>query len=274
MTKLETTIPYNIDQWPYLHSSMIPNKICSFYGPDRESLFLRNCRYQPKEWIYYHTSVNYYFNDIGLRMNKNMSDLSADPIYVSGTSLSMGVGVDQKNIYSNIIEKELEYDTINYCGPTFTIKTQIYTFFNYIKNHNIPKVAIFEFPPVHGYTFFDNNTAIQHIGSHQPREEKSYLKAFKVLEEETEFCKNEASLYLNILRVFCKSHKIKLFDFSYYPDDHLVQNNELKTIDMDKLLIDKNDRYARDICVQNGTINAHPGIGVHKKTAEIILEQL
>lgn len=274
--KLDLIIDYNFKNWPFLHTSMIPNTMCTFYGTDQESLLIRNKTYQSVDWVYHNKPVNYYFNDIGLRMKKNLSELKKNIIFNAGTSYAFGVGVDQDDIYGSILQRETNYDVINYAGPAFSIRILIYTFFNYIKLHGIPKIAIFELPPVQGWTWFNNTKAIMHAGrSHQPIEEPYYLEAFKILESNTDFCKNENAMLLHILRIFCNSHKIKLFEFSYYPDDYLVQHENLRCIDMDKLQLHSNsEKYARDLRIHNGYMVAHPGIGVHKKTAEEIIKSL
>ena len=273
MSKLNTVQPYNIRNWPYTHDSMKPGSH-NFYGPDREDLFERNLKYMPNDWMYKDTPVVYNFNSHGLRMTKELDTLSSNLVYVSGTSYAMGIGIPEEKRFSDIIADRLKFDYINYAGPTFSIKLQVYSFFNYIKKFTTPKICIFEYPPIHGYTFFDNDKSLTFSGKHIPLEYPTYINAYDLLKN-TDFLLKEAQCYSTMLREFCKSLGCKLIELSYYPDDKFVQDFSLKSIDMDSLNIyNVSERYARDVMKQNNNISAHPGTGVHLHTANEILKDL
>lgn len=262
-TKLNTVINYNFKNWPYQHETMIPNTSSYFYGPDSEKLHQRNRKYQDSNWMYNNKNIEYNFNSLGLRMS-NEVDLSKDLIYFSGTSYTLGIGVSEEDRYTDILSKELDIPMLNYSGPTYSIKLQVISFFNFVNLYGLPKSACFEFPPAHGYTFFTDTQAITFSGKHRPNND--YAKAFKILETSTKFLETEANLYVNMLEIFCNTNKIPLTMFSYF-DNTLP----IARIDIDQLEItDINKRFARDVCKQNDTIAGHPGTGVHEYTANLL----
>ena len=272
MTKLNTEQLYKHGSWPYLHDSMVPSFREKFYGPDNLNLFERNLKYQPLDWIYRNKNIEYRFNKLGLRMSKDLDELKKDILYVSGTSFSMGIGLAEEDRYSDILANKLSLDYINYSGPTFSIKLQVYTFFNYIQKYQIPKICVFEYPILTGYTFLDKEHALTFTGgSHYPRNYQKYIDAYDILKE-TDYFRSEALVYSNILRQYCKNIGCKLIEISYNHNDEFAKENTV-VIDMD--LIDRTNidqRYARDIIHRHDGISAHPGIGVHRITTEKILE--
>lgn len=267
MAKLDTIIAFDTDTWPYIHSSMIPNNVSMFYGPDSEKLYQRNKKYQNSDWIYKNKDIKYNFNSLGLRMS-NEVDLTNSVIYFSGTSYTLGIGLAEEDRYTNIISKELDISMLNYSGPTYSIKLQVVSFFNFVNLYGLPTSACFEFPPAHGYTFFTDTQAITFSGSHRP--EDKYTKAFEILETNTTFLENEAKLYINMLKVFCKTNKVPLTMFSYFHTTLPIIHIDINLLE----ITDINERFARDICKQNGTTAGHPGTGVHKHTANLLKDRL
>ena len=94
MAKLETIVNFNIDGWPYTHSSMVPSSTPMFYGTDSEQLYHRNLKHAPQDWIYRDKKVEYTFNNYGLRMSDNITS-EGKSIYFSGTSYTMGIGISE-----------------------------------------------------------------------------------------------------------------------------------------------------------------------------------
>ena len=265
-TRLNTSILYKKTDWPYQHDSMIPNTSSNYYGPDNERLHERNKKYQDSSWIYNNKEINYNFNSLGLRMS-NEVDLTKDLIYFSGTSYTLGIGVDEKDRYTDILSKELGTPMLSYAGPTYSTKLQVISFFNYVNLYGAPKSACFEFPPAHGYTFFTDHFALTFTGSHRPK--CNYVEPYELLER-TEFLQNEAEIYVNMLEVFCKTNNIPLTMFSYFPTTLPIIRINIDLLGIE----DNNEKFARDICKQNGTISGHPGIGVHKHTADVLKDRL
>jgi len=272
MPKLETVIKFDLQSWPYLHSSMSPDTFLEFYGPDREDVFSRNLKYMPDDWYYRHKKITYEFNNVGLRMEKDITDLERNFVYFSGTSYSMGIGLSVEDRLSELTAKKLSLDFINSAGPTFTIKTQVLSFFNYLKTNPYPSVLVIEYPPSHAYTFFNNQSAIMYYSKHIP--DTQFNKLYDEMKKTTFFI-DESNFYRNMLQVLCKQSKIKLIEMSFHPDDKFVEDSNIIVIDPDE--IDRNninERFARDLLIQNGTYSAHPGVGVHKLASEKIIQQL
>ena len=273
MARLNTVQLFTYDIWPYTHESMIPGQQ-EFYGPDKKELYQRNIKYMPEDWKYHYLPVEYNFNSHGLRMSKELDNLSDNVIYVSGTSYAMGIGIPEEERFSDVIANNLKYDYINYAGPTFSIKLQVYTFFNYVQRFKIPKICIFEYPPSDGYTFFEQSKSLTFYRKHLASDYPDHLSLYENMLK-NDVLLNEAICYSNMLRIFCKKLNCKLIEISYHPNDRFVQNNGVKSIDINQLkLYNINDRYARDIMKQNESISAHPGTGVHSATANEILKNL
>lgn len=271
MSKLNTIIDFNLTSWPYIHDTMIPNQKLNFYGPDKFELYERNKKYQPNDWLYFKEEIVYNFNSIGLRMKKNIDNVNQKFMYFSGTSFTMGIGVNEKDRFSELVSNTLSLDMINYAGPTYSIKLQILSFFNFIKKHKKPKILVIEYPPSAGYTFFEKNYAITYYSKHTP--DTHYNEPYTDLLQ-TEFLKSEALIYRNMLQVLCKECNIKLVEVSFNKE-YAYTSNDIIIVDQEIIKNEEiNLRFGRDVFKQNGYYSGHPGIGIHKHIAEEILKKL
>jgi hypothetical protein len=271
MAKLDTNIKFNMSSWPYIHSSMVPNSTPMFYGTDSEQLYNRNLKYAPQDWIYRDKKVEYTFNNYGLRMPENITT-EGKSIYFSGTSHTMGIGVSEQDRFSDIVSKETKLDYINYAGPTYSIKLQILSFFNFLKTYDAPKVLVIEYAPSSGYTFFNNSQAIVYYSKHLSNTE--YNNSYKELKE-TAFFENEAKIYQSMLQVLCKKNNIKLIELTLHPDDPFAFNN-MFSYDLNNDIKTNNIslKYGRDVVKRDGEYSGHPGIQAHRDIAEHILKEL
>lgn len=269
MLKLNTIINYSYDRWPYVHDTMISGKN-NFYGPDSDKLYQRNLKNLDSSWIYHNKNVEYNFNSLGLRMDKEISEVDRNYIYFSGTSFSMGIGICSKDRFSELLSKDLSLDFINYSGPTYTIKLQVLSFFNFLKTNQKPKILVIEYPPSYAYTFFKNNKAIMYYSKHIPDTE------YNIVYEEmlkTDFFEHESEIYRSMLTTLCKESNIQLVELSFHPNDVFSSHEGIIVVDPDSIDVnDINQRYARDVMIQNNTVSAHPGIGVHEIAYEKIKE--
>lgn len=272
MAKLNTIVDYNLQSWPYIHSSMIPNSSSMFYGTDTNELLVRNIKYLPHNWIYRDKQITYNFNNVGLRMKKNMDDIRKDFIYFSGTSFTMGIGIDENDRFSELVSQKLNLDMINYSGPTYSVKLQVLSFFNFIRKFNKPKILVIDYPPSFGYTFFENKKAITYYSKHIP--DTHYNNVYTQLLATEEFFKNEAIIYRNMLQTLCKKCNIKIIELSFNKDESLIDEN---IIVVDQDIIDNDDinsKFGRDFFKQNEHYSGHPGIGIHQHVSNMILERL
>lgn len=271
MSKLNTIIHFNLTTWPYRHSTMIPG-CYDFYGSDSRELYTRNLKNRNQEWLYREREITYNFNMQGLRMKKNINEVESDYIYFSGTSFGMGIGINEKDRFSELVSSALSLDMINYAGPTYSMKLQILSFFNFIKKFNKPKILVIEYPPSAGYTFFENTTAMMYyMNKYAPA--ICYNDIYNSLLT-TDFFKNEATIYRNMLQVFCKECNIKLVEVSFNKDDAYI-HNDMIIVNQD-IINNKeiNLRFGRDVFKQDGYYSGHPGIGIHKHVAEEILKKI
>jgi hypothetical protein len=269
MNKLNTVVGFNPVGWPYIHDTMIPDSKLKFYGPDKQELYERNKKYQPDSWIYLKEEISYNFNSHGLRMSKNVEDIDSNFIYFSGTSFTMGIGINEENRFSELVSKKLSLDFINCAGPTFTTKIQVLSFFNFLKYYPAPKILVIEYAPSKAYTFFKNNKAISYFSKHIPNTEynRSYDEFLN-----NKFLENESSFYRNLLQVLCEKCKIKLVELSFTHEDPFVQNTNIEIINIDHFdHLDVDQRFARDLIKINSGFSAHLGIGIHQYTSNRIL---
>lgn len=271
MSKLETIVTYNYNQWPYVHSSMPKSCTNLFYGPDNEKLYTKNLKTFDNSWMYFETPVEYNFNSLGLRMRDEIDTVDKNFVYFSGTSFTMGIGINEYNRFSELVSKNLSLGMINYAGPTYSIKLQVLSFFNFIKKYNKPKILIMEYPPSIGYTFFEKESAITYYSKHTP--DTHYSRPYNDLLQ-TEFLKHESLIYRNMLQVLCNKCNIKLIEISFNKNDPFV-SNDMIIIDQNIIENDNiNLRFGRDVFKQNGYYSGHPGIGIHKYVATEILKKL
>lgn len=272
MPNLETIVDYDLVTWPYVHSTMPKGCITEFYGTDSEQLYARNLKNLDSTWSYNSTPVTYNFNSYGLRMKKDIEYVEKDFIYFSGTSFTMGIGINEKDRFSELVSSALSLDMINYAGPTYSMKLQILSFFNFIKKFNKPKILVIEYPPSAGYTFFENTTAMMYyMNKYAPA--ISYNDIYNSLLT-TDFFKNEAAIYRNMLQVLCKECNIKLIEVSFSKDDPFI-SSDMIIVHQDIIKNEEiNLRFGRDVFKHNGYYSGHPGIGIHKHVAEEVLKKL
>lgn len=271
MPKLQTIIDYDLYSWPYVHSSMPSGSLIYFYGTDSKHLYEKNLKTLPNNWIYYNQPVIYNFNSLRLRMKKDIVDVQDEFIYFSGTSFTMGIGVDEDHRFSEIVSNHLLLDMINYAGPTYSIKLQVLSFFNFIKNNKKPKILVIEYPPSNGYTFFENQKAITYYSKHLPT--THYSKVYNDLLN-TDFLKSESIIYRNMLQILCRECNIKLLEISFNKKDPFVSSN---MIIVNEDIIENqniNLRFGRDVLKHKDYYSGHPGIGIHQHVANEILKKI
>ena len=274
MAHLELVIPAPIDTWPYSYPDNPKSTNTLFAGPDSAELLERNLKYLPVDWIYRTQPVNYFFNSSGLRMKKNITSVEQSYILFSGTSYTMGVGVDEDSRFSELVSKNSNLDFINFAGPTYSIKLQVLSFFNLLKsNYNLPKILVIEYAPEIGYTFYNDNNFIC--------VNKPFLKQLKGHEEhvsvynsllKTDFFTQEATLYRNMLIGTCKRLDIKFIELSFNTTDKFVVDNNIMAIDSEYKGHNISLELARDVRLHDGNYSAHPGIGIHNDVSNKILK--
>jgi hypothetical protein len=276
MSKLTVAVPSTIDAWPYVYVDSPQSQTLSYAGPDSEDLFLRNCKNLDTNWIYRNTPVDYHFNRHGLRMKKDIEQVDDAYILFSGTSYGMGIGIPENHRYSERISSHLNLDFINFCGPTFTTKMQVISFFNLLKtNYHLPKILVIEYPDHKGYTFYSNSNFICLYDSYL-----KHLTDYKNIEEIYKQCSStdilfqESNIYRNMLLATCDRLGIKVIELSFHPNDQFTQENNILGIDAEYKEGDINTLLARDVRTHNGKYTGHPGTGIHNIITQKVLDQL
>jgi hypothetical protein len=273
---LNVVIPALIDVWPYSYPDNPVSTTTQFAGPDSKELLERNLKYMPQDWIYRTKPVNYSFNSSKLRMKKNIEDVADSYILFSGTSYTMGVGIDEESRFSDKVSEQAGLDFINFAGPTYSIKVQAISFFNLLKtNYKLPKVLVMEYAPEIGYTFYNNGNFVctntpflKHLDGHD-----KITNAYKSLLD-TDFFIQEAILYRNMLIGTCKRLGIKFVELSFNTTDQFVIDNNIMAIDSEYKGHNISLELARDVRLHNGNYSAHPGISVHQDISSQILKLL
>ena len=281
--QLNAVVPLNMDTWPYVHNTMVPHKTVNWYGTDHETLYKRNLRNLPDDWMYRDEKNNftYTFNKQGLRMNKDVEEVQGDYIMYAGTSYTMGLGVAEENRFSNLVNKQTGIDFINVGGPTFTIKCNAMSFFNFLKTaHRLPKVFVLEYHKADCYTFYTSNNYV-HIHSsfkklkHLPegKEYENFVEAYKLINE-TDYFLNEAKMYRGMIKATCERLGIKFLELSFVREEEFVQELNIPYIDIATHQDDINYALGRDVRVRLEGYYSHPGVGFHKEAANIVLKGL
>jgi hypothetical protein len=251
---------------------MIPNQVVNFYGPDQADMLERNLKYMPSDWIYRNKQVSYKFNSSGLRMEKDLEDVNDNYILFSGTSFGMGLGILESDRYSNLVGSRLNFDFVNFCGPTYTNKIQAISFFNLLKNNfKLPKIVVIEYAPSHAYTIHEQGNFVMFYSKHMPENSiyQNYVNAYNKLLD-SNFFEEESKIYRTMIRETCKQLNIKLIEISFNKDDPFINHESISVIDRD--VGDNIDlKFARDIRIHQGEYTAHPGIGIHQTAADTII---
>lgn len=274
MAKLETKIERDIGTWPFIHPSMPRLKKLNFYGADSEDLYNRNLKYLPSDWIYTNQNIEYNFNSLNLRMRKDIRDVADQYILFSGTSFGMGVGINEDDRFSEQVSIQLDKDFINCCGPSFTIKAQSISFFNFLNTGLLlPKIFVIEYPPSYAYTYYSDNSFLFYYSKNIPEGNANHLAAYRHLLE-TDFFLQESNLYRSMIKNTCTRLGIKFIELSFHKDDNFVTSNNIGTIHIKSNSGDINYCYARDIRHHEGQYAGHPGIGLHKEASTLILNSL
>lgn len=280
--QLNAVVPHGLYDWPYVHTSMIKDSQLDFYGTDSESILRRNLRNMPETWIYRNLPITYKFNKAGLRMNKELEEVSSDYIMFCGTSYTMGMAINENKRFSNLVAEHVGLDFINNGGPTFTIKTHAISFFNFLKtNRPLPKILVLEYHKPGCYTYYSDDSYV-HIHSsfgklkHLPEGKKyeGLVEAYKHLAT-TDYFTNEAHIYRNMIKITCEKLGIKFAEITFIDPEPFSIENNIPTVNMSSNIEDINYCFGRDIRVRpEGGYYSHPGVGLHKEASELIIAQL
>jgi hypothetical protein len=271
-TKLQTSIPAELTNWPFTHPSVDYDVIKPYYGSDSEKLYKRNLRERDSNWLYFNEKINYTFNNQGLRMKKNIEDIKSDYILFSGTSLTMGVGINENRRFSDIVSEQIGLDYINFSGPIYSIKLQVLSFFGFLKrNIHLPKIFVIEYPYCYANMCYSNGNFLCYSLDKEPSriDYPNHYKAFKELKN-TDFFLQEAKIWQHVISSTCDRLGIKLIEVSFFHEDPFILEKEILSVRLNSNIDDINYCFGRDYHLQSG----HPGIGIHKEMSDVIISAL
>lgn len=269
---VDTVLNSPIDTWPIRHSSMPNNKTLDFYGCDTEELFLENQKKLSGSWIYSENPVTYNFNSHGLRMKKDIQEISKDYIYFGGSSYTLGVGINEEDRFSEKTSKQLGLDFVNFSGPIYGIKLQTVAFFNFLKtNIHLPKILVVEhLPDAYNYYSAGNHLLYKSKYFADAEQYPHHYDAITSLSN-TDYFLQESVMYSNFLYSTCKRLNIKLVEISFFKDDEYVKEYNIPVIDRESNKQDLNYCYGRDLFLSHGSYTGHAGIGINQEMTDLLL---
>ena len=264
------------DQYPVVHSSMVPNSLLDFYGTDNKEDFAINCKRLPESWVYKNIPISYKFNSNGLRMNKDLDDVADDYIVGFGCSHTVGVGVNLTDTWIHTLADDLKMDYINNGVSGGSIKLCAINFFNMLSSKKtLPKIAVFAWPSSVRYCFYEDGEFVFYL----PRfitDDKKFQYHTKTYNNMllTNVLTTEALFYRNMIKTVCDRLDIKYAEFTFDNTDEL-KNYGIPVIYVEPSEKDVNEDHARDVRDKsNGSLFSHPGKRLHRLAKEEILKQL
>jgi hypothetical protein len=272
---------FPLDHWPILHPAIPKSTQLQFWGTDSKELFEKNIASTPSNWMYRNTDVVYNFNSHGLRQKKELAEISQNNyIYSTGGCISLGVGVKEEDRYADIVTNSLGMDLINWGSPLGSIKYQTINFMNFLNTiSTLPKIVIANHSPYATTTFYSNNEFLlytEDILAADPIKFPHHLEAYKSLLK-TDHSIYESYIWRHIMKTTCDKLNIKFIDVSFFSDDPFTMSSGLITSDIRKNLTDINYTWARDYradAVDGTPYASHPGVGMHRSIANLILSHL
>lgn len=264
------------NRFPIVHTSMKPNSVLNFYGTDNEEDFLNNLTRLPDNWIYKNKPITYKFNSSGLRMNKEVSEVSNEFVAGFGCSHTVGVGVNLEDTWIHLLAHDLNLDYINAGVSGGSVKLCAINFFNMLDSiARLPSIAVFAWPSSVRYCFYEDGEFVFYLPRFITKDKK-----FKYHSEiynnmlMTNTLTSEALFYRNIVKVTCKRLGIKYAEFTFDGFDDLI-NYGVKPIYKDPHTKDLNLDHARDVRDKTtGSVFSHPGTRTHDSAKDEVLKQL
>lgn len=278
--EIDCVVPHSLEKWPFKHQIIPTESSLSFFGRDSEELFNDNLQKMPEDWIYRSKKIIYNFNRHGLRMKKELDEIKDDYIFYSGTSFGIGIGIDEEDRYSELVQQKIGMDFINWSGPLYGFRIQVISFLNFLNtNYKLPRILVMEVPYCEAFTFYTKNNFLLYYDTKlaRPDDYPDHLTAYSSLLN-TDFYIQESKLYSNMLKGICKRLGIKYIELSFFKEDKYVQEFNVDVVDRFSNKNDINYCYARDIYLKERPTGiehvAHAGIGIHKEASELIINQL
>jgi len=157
------------------------NQTINFYSTDSQEYFKKNNTKMGKSWEYYNSTIEYKFNSLGYR-TKEIKDLNKDFLLTFGCSYTEGVGLHQKDLWSENIAKHLTLDLYNHAKHGTGMDIQCYNamFWN-MRNLPKPKLVIVQWPHKSRKSFGfreDNHTDLIDMSESNTKDGKWWKKRY------------------------------------------------------------------------------------------------
>lgn len=267
-----TGMYFDIQDFPIVHSSMTPNSTYSFYGTDNQEDYLKNLDRLPSDWYYRNNTIEYRFNDVGLRMDSTID--KTEYIIGFGCSHTVGVGVNLSDTWIHKLGEKLNIDYIN-CGVSGgSSKLCAINFFNMLNRlKHLPKLVVFSWPSSVRYCLYTDNQFVFYL----PRfiNEKMFVSNIYKNMIMTDTLGTEFMLYRNMVKTTCDRLNIKFCEFSFDGEDKVFSKLNIKQIYKDPNNKDLNMDHARDVRDKsNNGYFSHPGIMLHSQACDFIHNSL
>lgn len=269
-----TNIEYNYDRWPIFEIPFFSNLKENFLFLDSEDLYQKNLRDLSIDWRFRNLKIDYKFNQLGLRMNKEISEIDENYFACFGCSHTTGIGLPYSEIYSALIEKDLGIDVVNAGIPGSSIKSTFLNVFYFLKTMVYkPKFIVISWPSSGRYVFLGDKADF--VLPNYEIENENYKLLYRYMTED--FLNQEANMYRFLTLDLCRIYNIKLIEFTFYNNDSFVKNNSIHVIDQNPE-VDLNEDCGRDvqkIVISNKSrIISHPGKRLHLEARNFILGKI
>lgn len=243
-------------------------QILEFFPGDTKELFEKNRKNLDKSW-YWHNGpkITYKINNDGFRMDKDFDEIVKENYFLSiGCSFAFGIGMPYEELYTNLLAKDLNMNSVLLANPGMGMDAFFHNFFVWIEKYKKtpPKFVILVHTSLDRKTFYlEHNSYVSQTTMH-PRLERN--KSFKeyITHEYDELI--DYKLKNLSIKNYCHAAKIKLIEFSSFED--CVEKLQLDHVDFYKA--EDNVPFARDF----SKLGVHPGYGYQTRVFNYLKKQL
>jgi hypothetical protein len=237
---------------------VIPGLQRQWIEPDNKILFEKNLRQQAKDWYYRDHKIEYNINSCGYR-TKEFNEIDwENSIVIFGDSIVFGIGVDEQDMLSAVIERLTGIPVINLGAPGSSSIFALHNSMLFLQSFPLPKYVVFGWSCHTRFPYYHQNY-IKHFGEWDI-DESNFVK---------EWCEDgfngitHTKMSIKIARELWKN-KAQYYEFTFFDSiSDAVGCEFIKYID-----------YARDVIKHdNGFTEGHPGRNTLYSVANKIIKK-
>lgn len=243
-----------------------------FLDLDSEQLFLKNKKKLGKKWYWYNgPQIKYKINKQGFRMDKDFEDVNLDNYFLSiGCSFAFGLGMPYEELYTNLVAKETNTDSVLLANTGQGMDTFFHNFFVWVSRYKkLPKFVLLAHSTSERKTYWvGNNSRLYEVytGHHINGKRQSSYKEYLRYESYSFF---DYRVKHAAIKSFCNSNNIPLIEFSGFSDELLV------SLDVQFLRDTTESKpLARDHHSINNQLVTHPGYDYQSNVLNYVKEKL